>query len=95
MSRVTCHVSHVTCHLSPVTCQQIIFLTFKKKFNFFFYVKKKIVKVVELVGGGYDIDGATPSSFKTLIMLWISYFFRDFYYKFENWPSRVKSLSPP
>ena len=51
-SRVTCHMSRVTCHLSPVTC------------NFFFSnLKKKLDKVVELVGGVSVINGAYPVKF--------------------------------
>ena len=37
-------------------------------FNIFFFVKK-LDKVVELVGGGSVINGATPSSFTMLLML--------------------------
>ena len=52
VSHVTCHMSHVMCHVSCVTCQLLL-----KKIN-----KIKMEKVVTLVGGGSDINGATPSS---------------------------------
>ena len=52
MSHVTCHVSHVTCHVSHVTCHMSLFY-------FLFFSDK----VVELIGGGSVINGATPSSF--------------------------------
>ena len=52
MSHIMCHVSGVSyqvssvrCHMSGVTCQV-------KLFMFFFY------KEVELVGGGFVINGA-------------------------------------
>ena len=48
VSGVTCHVSCVTCHMSHVTC------------HFFFLLDK----VLELIGGGSVINGATPSSLK-------------------------------
>ena len=62
MSHVTCHLSHVTCHLSHVTCHMskyiyiyFFFLNYDKK-----YPLKKLDKVVELVCGGYIINGAYP-----------------------------------
>ena len=48
-SYTMCHLSPVTCHLSP--------------FFLFFFILKKIDKLVELVGGGSVITGPTPSSF--------------------------------
>ena len=48
MSYVTCHVSLVTFHLKKKN---------RRKRN-----EKKTDKVVELVGGGSVINGATPSS---------------------------------
>ena len=48
MSGITYHLSRVTCHLSRVTCHN---------FFFFFY------KLLELVGGGFVINGVTPSRF--------------------------------
>ena len=54
MSRVTCHVSRVTCHMSRV----ILFFFFYFIYLFFFFLDK----VVELIGGGSVINGATPSS---------------------------------
>ena len=42
---VMCHMSRVMCHVSPVTCHMS-----KKKLS--------LKKVVELVGGGYVINGA-------------------------------------
>ena len=53
MSCVTCHMSRVTCHMSRVTYIYIFFY-----FLFFF-----LYKLVELVGGGSVINGATPSSY--------------------------------
>ena len=54
VSCVTLHVSRVTCHLSRVTCQMS-----KKKLHFFF-LRKNMDKVVELVVGGSLINGAYP-----------------------------------
>ena len=51
MSRVTCHVSRVMCHVSRVTCHMS---------HVFFFVF--FDKLVELIGGGSVINGATPSS---------------------------------
>ena len=48
-----CHVSHVMCHMSRVTCH-VSHVT--KNQN-------TLKKVVELVGQGSVINGATPSSF--------------------------------
>ena len=56
MSRGTCHVSHVTCHMSRVTCHFFLLLLLLS-FSFF------LDKVLELIGGGSVINGATPSSF--------------------------------
>ena len=58
-----CHVSPVTCHMSRVTgCIKKIL--FKKNndnhITNFFYPKKKLDKVVKLVGGGSVINGAYP-----------------------------------
>ena len=50
-----CHVSRVTCHLSRVI--------------FFSLSLKKLEKVVELFGGGFIINGATPSSLQILNMI--------------------------
>ena len=47
-----CHMSRVMCHLSHVTCHVSI-------------KKKKMDKVVKLVGGESVIIGATPSSLDT------------------------------
>ena len=55
----TCHVSRVTCHVSRVTCH-----VSRVRFFFFFFDK-----VVELIGGGSVINGATPSSFPTILTL--------------------------
>ena len=55
MSRVTCHMSRVTCHMSRVMCHFLFFI--------FFYLIFFPDKVVELIGGGSVINGATPSSF--------------------------------
>ena len=59
-SRVTCHVSHVmyhmshvTRHMSRVTCHMS---------QFFLLFLSSLEKVVKLVGGGFVINGATPSS---------------------------------
>ena len=54
VSHVTCHMSRVTCHVSHVTCQVSHFI-----FIFFFFSDK----VVEHIGGGSVINGASPSSF--------------------------------
>ena len=54
MSQVTCHVSRVTCHMS------LIFV-----FYFLFFCSSSLEKVVELVGGGFVINGAIPSSSNT------------------------------
>ena len=48
---VTCHMSLATCHKSCVTCHIFFFFFF-----FFFY------NMVELVGWGSVLNGATPSS---------------------------------
>ena len=50
MSNVMCPVSHVMCHVSCVMCHV------SEK-------EKKMEKVMKLVGGGSDINRATPSSF--------------------------------
>ena len=47
---VTCHVAHIRCQVSVVRCNES-------------YLKKKMIfggvdKVVELVGGGFVINGA-------------------------------------
>ena len=68
MSGVRCQVSGVSCQLSGVSCQvshvmcQVSQVTFfpRKNDN---KEKKKMDGVVELVGGGSVINGATPSSF--------------------------------
>ena len=69
VSCVTCHVSCVMRHVSPVTCENILSI---KKYIFFFNLEtnvkfycplKKLDKVVELIGGGSVINGASPSSF--------------------------------
>ena len=52
-------MSHVTCHVSPVTLK----IKIKEIIPIFFIIQKKLDKVVELVGGGSVINGATPSSF--------------------------------
>ena len=49
MAHVTCHVSHVKCHMLHVT----------SIFNLILFVDI----LLELVGGGPVINGATPSSF--------------------------------
>ena len=53
-------MANVTCHLSPVACR----LSPAKKFNFYnnnkIIFKKKLDKVMELVDGGYVINGAYP-----------------------------------
>ena len=67
LSPVTCHLSHVTCHLSHV----IIFFFYifkskkkkKKKNPNIFDLKQKLEKFVELVGGGFVINGAYPVQF--------------------------------
>ena len=51
-SNTICHVSHVTCPLSHVNF-----------FFFIFYPLNFFDKVVELVGGGYVINGAYPVQF--------------------------------
>ena len=58
MSHVMCHMSRVTCHMSKNYFFEIFFCFF-----LFFLRTKKLVKVVELVGGGSVINGATQSSF--------------------------------
>ena len=67
MSHVMCHMSHVRCHLSRVTCNM------SKKFKTIFIERKKIDKMVELVGGGSVINGAYPVQFsykgKTIFLL--------------------------
>ena len=47
---ICCHISHVMCHISHITCHLFLY--------FFFY------KVVNLVGGGFIINGATAFTFK-------------------------------
>ena len=54
-----CLVSCVTCHVSPVTCQIIIIIIIFF-FLVFFSPLKEIDQVVELVGGGFLINGAYP-----------------------------------
>ena len=56
------YVSHVRCHMSGVTCQvshvkKIIKILSSSFFFFFFY------KVIEIVSGGFVINGPIPSSF--------------------------------
>ena len=63
MSRVTCHVSRVTCHMSKKKNNYILFIYFI--YLFIFLRKKKLDKVVELVGGGSVINGAYPVYFIT------------------------------
>ena len=50
MSRVTCHLSHVT-FKKKMTLKKLSF-------------RKKLDKVVELVGGGFVINGAYPVLFR-------------------------------
>ena len=52
-SPVPCHVSCVMCHLSLVTCHLSLFFFFSFFFLFFY-------KLLKLVGGGSDINGAYP-----------------------------------
>ena len=61
MLGVTCQLSLVRCHVSGVTCHNF--------FLFFFFSSFFIDKVLELVGGGSFINGATPSSFKNYMCL--------------------------
>ena len=49
VSCVTCHVSSVKCHLSSVKCHFLLLIF--------------VGIVVKLVGGGSDVNGATPSRF--------------------------------
>ena len=53
VSRVTCHVSHVTCHVSHVACLVVL------NYYYLFFLEKE----VKLVGGGFVINEAPPSSF--------------------------------
>ena len=55
MSHVRCHVSRVTCHVSYVTC--LVSQLCSSFFSSFFG------KEVKLVGGGFVINEAPPSSF--------------------------------
>ena len=65
LSPVTCHLSPITCHLSPVTCH-LSPVTWKKiKLN----KNNKSDKVVEVVVGGSNINGATPSFFLQIPLL--------------------------
>ena len=58
MCHMSCHMSHVTYHVSCVACH----LSLAKK-----NVKKKLLKrldkVVELVGGGFVINGANIETY--------------------------------
>ena len=61
VSHIMCHVSYVTCHVSPVTYHMyFFFLQFNKKKLKKLHNKKILVKVLELVGRGYVINGAYP-----------------------------------
>ena len=55
VSRATCHVSRVTCHVSHVMCHMSLFFSFFSD------------KVVDPIGGGSVINGATLSSFQLTI----------------------------
>ena len=78
---VTCHLSCVTCHLSHITCnlsrvkkktkqkKKLLKKRNTKKIKFF-YLEKKLDKVVELVGGGSVINGAYPVLFMLDFMLY-------------------------
>ena len=60
---VMSNVSPVTCHLSSVTCCMSIYIYFffmETNLYTFKSFKKKLDKVVELVGGGSVINGAYP-----------------------------------
>ena len=86
VSHVMCHVSHVMCYVSGVTIHEshvTLFVVVKKNiFIHIYWIKtkqkiilkkeEKIYKVGELVGGGYVINVATPSSFHLLLVSFIS-----------------------
>ena len=56
--RVTCHMSRVTCQMSH------FFYIYMYIYIYIFF----LYKVVELIGGGSVINGATPSSFPNYIL---------------------------
>ena len=61
MSTVTCHLSFVTCHLPHVYFIFIFIFIIKK--IYIYSEEKKLDVVVELVGGGFVINGAYPVKF--------------------------------
>ena len=76
---ITNYVLCVTCHLAPVMCHQSCFTCHMSTFLYLYILKNKLDIVVELVGGGSVINGATlsslvilsPPSSQLVLLIWV------------------------